>query len=47
MDKNPPGSAGDTGLIPGLGDSTCHEATEAHATQLLSLHSITTGAHVL
>ena len=27
--KNPPASAGDTGLIPGLGNSTCHGATKS------------------
>ena len=26
--KNPPANAGDTGLIPGLGNPTCHGATK-------------------
>ena len=26
--KNPPANAGNTGLIPGLGRSTCHRATK-------------------
>ena len=28
MVKNPPANAGDTGLIPGPEDPTCHEATK-------------------
>lgn len=28
VDKNPPANAGDTGLIPGLKDPTCHRAVK-------------------
>ena len=39
MVKNPPANAGDMGLIPGLGRSHMPRGNEAHAPQLLSLHS--------
>ena len=38
--KNPPASAGDMGLSPGLGRSHMPWSNKAHEPQLLSLHSI-------
>ena len=35
--KNPPASAGDTGLIPGPGRSHMPQSNQAHVPQLLSL----------
>ena len=32
MDENLPANAGDTGSIPGPGDSTCHTATRSMIT---------------
>ena len=37
--ENPLADAGDTGLIPDLGRSTCHRATKTRASQQLSLCS--------
>ena len=37
--KNPPANAGDTGSSPGPGRSHMPRSNEAHAPQLLSLHS--------
>ena len=37
--KNPPANAGDTGSIPGPGRSHMPWNNQAHAPQLLSLHS--------
>ena len=39
--KNPPANAGDTGSSPGLGRSLVLWSNQAHAPQLLSLHSRT------
>ena len=39
MVKNPSVNAGDTGLIPGTGRSHTLQSNQAHAPQLLSLHS--------
>ena len=37
--ENPPASAGDTGSSPGPGRSHMPQSSQAHAPQLLSLHS--------
>ena len=37
--KNPPANAGDKGSSPGPGSSHMPQSKEAHAPQLLSLHS--------
>ena len=39
MVKNPPANAGDTGSSPGPGRSHMPRSNEAHALQLLRLHS--------
>ncbi|KAJ8791069.1 hypothetical protein J1605_020870 [Eschrichtius robustus] len=39
VDKNPPANAGDTGSSPGPGRCHMPRSNEAHASQLLSLHS--------